>query len=104
MTVTESEDVPPAPVHESVKVLVLLRAAVASLPDIPLEPLQASEAVQLVAFVVLHVSIDVAPVLIDIGLAVRSTVGAAGGGGVEPFTVTVTERWVVPPPPVQLRL
>ena len=90
---------PPAPVHESVKVLELLKAAVDSLPELAFDPDQAPEAAQLVAFVDDHDSIDVPFALIDSGLALRSTVGAGGGG--EPLTVTVALFDVVPPAPVQ---
>jgi hypothetical protein len=54
-----------------------------------------------VALVEDQVSADVCPESIEAGLADRLTVGGAGGGG-EPLTVTVTDCWTLPPPPVQL--
>ena len=47
---------PPAPVQVSVKFEFAVRAAVVCDPDIALVPLHAPDAVQLVAFVALHVS------------------------------------------------
>jgi hypothetical protein len=59
-----------------------------------LAPLQPFDAVQLVALVVLQVSVEVPPLATDAGLAVRATVGAG-------TTVTVTLFDADPPEPVQ---
>jgi hypothetical protein len=70
-------------------------AAVVNVPDVDFVPVHAPDAVQLVAFVVDHVSFDVPPEATDIGDAEKVSVGA-----VEDVTLTVTERVVVPPDPV----
>ncbi len=69
-------------------------------------PLQPPEAVQEVAFVEDHVIVERAPLATVVGFAEIVTVGAAGGGGggVEDVTVTVAERAVLPPDPVQVRV
>jgi hypothetical protein len=59
-------------------------------------PDQAPEAVQAVAFVALQSKVEVAPLAMLLGVAVRVTVGA----GV--FTVTVADCFDVPPVPVQV--
>jgi hypothetical protein len=69
---------PPAPVQVSVNVLFAVRAAEAALPDIAFEPVQAPDAVQLVASIELHVSMVVAPLATVVGLADNATVGAGG--------------------------
>jgi hypothetical protein len=62
-----------------------------------LAPLQPPEAVQAVALVELHVSVEVPPAATDCGLALRVTSGA------DP-TATVTDAgMLVPPGPVQVR-
>ena len=58
-------------------------------------PLHTPEAVQVVAFVVDHVSVLEPPMETLVGFAVKLTVGKAGA-----FTETVTDRLVVPPTPV----
>jgi hypothetical protein len=52
---------PPAPVQDSVKDVVDCNAAVASEPDVALLPDHPPPAVQLVALVLLQVSVEVAP-------------------------------------------
>lgn len=59
-------------------------------------PLQPPEAVQLVAFVEDHASIELPPEFTVVGFALKVTVGAAALP-----TVTVTFFDVVPPAPVQ---
>ena len=71
-----------------------------SLPEVALLPDQAPEAVQAVALPDDQVSVLLSPALIEAGVALRLTVGAAGALA----TVTVTERLVVPCAPVQLRV
>jgi hypothetical protein len=102
-TLTDRVVEPPGPVHWSVNVLFEFSAGVCSLPEVAFVPLHAPEAVQLVAFVLLHVSVDRPPAVTDVGLAERLTVGAPGVGvgvGEVELTVTETERLAVPPAPV----
>jgi hypothetical protein len=81
--------------------VVLLSAAVDSLPLVALLPVHPPEAVQLVASVVDQVSIAVPFGATVPGSASNVTVGSGGG---EPFTITLTERCSAPPAPVQRRL
>jgi hypothetical protein len=62
-------------------------------PETALLPLQEPFAVQLVAFVELHVRVDVAPLKTVIGEAASVTVGTPE----EDETVTVTEALLLPP-------
>jgi hypothetical protein len=98
VTVTVRLLVPPGPVHVNVKSDVAFSAAVGSLPLTAFAPDHASEAVQLVAFVALQVSVDAWPLVTVAGFAVRVIAGA----GV--LTVTVTLLLALPPGPVQERL
>ena len=82
--------------------MVVVCAAVDSLPEVALAPDQPPEAVQDVAFAEDQVSVDVPPLATAAGFAVSDTVGAGGGGG-EPDTVTVTDELALPSGPVQLR-
>jgi hypothetical protein len=102
VTVAEALWVPPDPVQERLKMLVLVNAPVDWLPDVALPPDQPPEALQEVAFVEDHVSVEDAPLATDVGFAAIDTVGACGGGGV-PETVTAADVLAVPPEPVQLR-
>ncbi len=61
-------------------------------------PDQAPDAVQDVAFVALQVNVDVAPLAMLVGLALRLTVGAVV------FTETVADCVALPPGPVQFRV
>jgi hypothetical protein len=74
----------------------LLNAPVISFPDGPRAPFHAPEAVQLVTLVELHVSCELPFGLTVSGFAVSVSVGAPGAAD----TFTVTERLVLPPPPV----
>ena len=98
VTVVDSVSEPPAPLQASVKVLLTVKAPVDSEPDVAFEPLQAPLAVQLVALVDDHVSVELPPGATGLGLALIVTVG------VVLVTVTVTEASVVPPLPVQLKV
>jgi len=90
---------PPLPVHESVKVLVVaVSEPVDAFPLVALLPLQPPPAVQLVVFVEDHVRVDAAPLVTVVGLAEMVTVGGCAWIGAEP-TVTVTEPCAVPPDP-----
>ena len=81
VTVTDALDcaVPPAPVHASVKVAVA-DGVTDAVPVVPLVPLQPPDAVQDDASVEDHVSVLLAPELIDVGLATTETVGAGVAG------------------------
>ena len=50
-------------------------------PDTALVPLQAPEAIQVSALVVLQVSVEELPELTEVGLALKFRVGEAGGAG-----------------------
>ena len=76
VTVTDLEVVPPVPVQAKVYVLLLVKAPVDCEPEIVFEPLQAPEAVQLVALEELQLSVDEPPEEIEVGEAVKVTVGA----------------------------
>ena len=64
-------------------------------PDVPLVPVQPPDAVQLVAFVELHVNVDVLPDVMLLGAADNVTVGAG-------TTVTLAVCAAEPPVPLQL--
>jgi hypothetical protein len=103
VTVADALCAPLAPVQVRLKVLLLVSAPDDSLPEVALVPDQPPEAVQDVASVEDHVSVDDAPLVTLFGFAASDTVGTAGGGG-EPTTVTVVDALAVPPDPVQERL
>jgi hypothetical protein len=95
VTVTDWLSLPPLPVHESVYVVVADSAGVACVPFVALAPVQPPEAMQLVAFVELQVSIAVPPFAMLVGLALNVTVG------VEPAD-TVTLWLALPPVPLHV--
>ncbi len=66
-------------------------------PLVALLPDHAPDAVQLVALVVLHASVELPPLATAVGLAARVTLGAAGAS----LTVTETLLVILPPAPVQ---
>ena len=66
------------------------------LPLIGAPPFQPPEDVQELAFVLDHVSVDVCPAVMTVGLAVIRTVGELAAA-----TLTVALLFVVPPAPVQ---
>jgi hypothetical protein len=103
VTVADALAVPPDPVQESENVLEPANAPVDWLLEVALGPTpHAPEEVQDAAFVEDQVSIEDAPLAIDVGFAESDTVGTGGGGGV-PDTVTVAEALTLPPEPVQVR-
>src|SRR5262245_7341245 len=71
-------------------------------PDRALAPDQPPPAVQLVALLDDHVTVDDPPVATLSGLAASVTVGAGGGG--DAVTATVTDAPADPPVPVQARV
>jgi hypothetical protein len=91
---------PPDPAHTSVYVVLAVNALVVELPDVALLPVQPPDAVQLVALVDDHVSLEVPPAATDVGDADSVAVGAV------PTVPTVTVRGAVfhPPAPVQVSL
>jgi len=92
---------PPAPEHVKPKSIPSARGPTCALPDVALVPLQPPEAVQLVAFVELQVSVGVPLVATEVGLAERVTVGAGVDPPPPPVTVTVADCCAEPPPPEQ---
>jgi hypothetical protein len=75
LTATVREELPPGPAQVSVKSLVAVSAALASLPLSGLLPLQAPEAVQVVASLALQTRFVAEPFWISVGWAVRLTAG-----------------------------
>lgn len=75
--------------------VLVVRAPVLTLPFKACGPLHAPLAVQLVALLLLQLSVLLDPLLILAGVAVRLT---AGGG----TTVTVADWLALPPGPVQV--
>ena len=94
MTVADALAVPPDPVQERLNVLVLVSAAVDSLPPAGgvLAPDQPPEAVQAVAFVEDQVSVEDPPLATDAGFAASDTVCTGGGEG------STAELSALPPP------
>ena len=88
LTVVDWLVVLPAPVQERVKVELVVRLPVDPEPEVDLFPDHAPDAVQEVALVEYHVRVDAVPDVIEVGLAVRETVGA----GVTPVPTVVPER------------
>ncbi len=78
ITVTEAflATEPPLPVHVSVYVCAALNAPVLCVPDVALLPLHPPDAVQLIAFVAVHISWAAAPDCTLVGDAVNVSVGA----------------------------
>jgi hypothetical protein len=68
--------VPPSPVHVRVKLLLAVRGALVSVPEVGRAPLHAPEALQLVALVELQVKFVTPPLSTTVGLALMLTVGA----------------------------
>jgi hypothetical protein len=77
--------------------LFAVSALVDSEPVSPLVPLQPPVAVHELASVDVHDSVEVPPLAIDAGLAVKLTVGAGGG-----VTVTDAVALALPTAPVQV--
>jgi hypothetical protein len=73
--VRDALEVPLDPVQEIVNVLVLVSALMVWVPEVDLAPAHPPEAVQDVALVDDHVSVKEPPLVIDVGFAVRDTVG-----------------------------
>lgn len=71
-------------------------------PEVGLLPVHAPLAVQAVALLELHESVELAPFATILGVALRETDGAGTGGGVGLTTDTVTELLAAPLAPAQL--
>jgi hypothetical protein len=95
-TVADCDALPPAPVQVSVNVVFAFNAPVDCEPLTARFPLQPPLAVHEVALVADHVSVALLPAVIDEGLAVKVTVGAAADA------VTVAVCDALPPGPVQV--
>jgi hypothetical protein len=96
-TVADWLALPPVPVHAIPYAALAVRAPVDCEPLIALVPDQAPEPVQDVAFVAVHVKVELRPLAIELGLAEIEMVGAGE------LTDTVADCVAVPPVPVQLR-
>jgi hypothetical protein len=98
LTETTAEDCaePPLPAHDRLNVDVEASAPVDCEPLGAFEPPHAPDAVQLVAFVELQVSVEAPPEDTDVGFAVIETVGASCE------TIAVVEVSLVPPGPVHV--
>ena len=94
VTVADCDVEPPVPEQLSVYVPFAVNAPVLCVPDVALLPVQPPDAVQLVAFVELHVSVEEPPDAMLIGDAANVTVGT---GAID--TVAVCD--VEPPVPEQ---
>ena len=88
--------VPPVPVQANEYDALAVRALVLCVPLVALVPIQAPEALQEVALVALHVSVDVPPLAIEVGFADSVTFGAG-----TTVTVAVTTL-LMPPVPLQV--
>jgi hypothetical protein len=82
---------PPAPSHRIVNVESAVSAALSSLPDAALLPLQAPEATQAVALVDDQLRVVRAPEATLVGFAAKLTVGTGTGDGGGGVVVTVTD-------------
>ena len=76
LTVADAFALPAAPVQVRVKLLLAVSAPVDWLPEVALVPDQSPEAVHEVALVEDQVSVEDAPLVTDVGLAVSDTVGS----------------------------
>ena len=98
VTVADCAALPPAPVQASVYVAFALSAPVDWEPLVAWLPDQPPEALQEVAFVVVQVKVELPPLTMELGLAVRLTVGA----GVAEVTEIVAAWVALPPAPVHV--
>jgi len=98
VTVVDWAAVPPAPLQVSEYVEFADSAPVDREPLTGSLPDHAPEAVQDVAFAADQVRVELLPLITELGLAFRVTVGAGD------FTDTVADCAALPPAPVQVRL
>jgi hypothetical protein len=97
-TVADCAAEPPAPVHVSVYLVVAVSAAVLWEPLVSFEPIQPPDAVQAVALLDDQTKDAALPRVIELGLALKLTVGAGA------LTETVADCAALPPVPVQVRV
>jgi hypothetical protein len=90
--------VPPRPEQARVYVASAARTPVDCVPLTGLLPDQAPEATHDVAFTAFHLSVELVPLAIVLGVAVMLIVGAVD------FTEMVTDWVALPPAPVQVRV
>jgi hypothetical protein len=86
VTVADCVAEPPAPVHASVYLVVVVSAAVFCEPLVASEPLQPPDAAQEVASVEDHVNVEAAPLASVLGVAPKLTVAVGVAA-----TVTVAD-------------
>jgi hypothetical protein len=96
VTVADCDAEPPVPLQVRVKLVFAVSDAVACEPLVALVPLQPPDAVHEVALVADQVKVEVAPLSMVLGLALRVTAGAAL------VTETVADCVALPPLPVQV--
>jgi len=101
VTVADALALPPAPVHVIENALLATIAPLAWLPELPSVPDHAPEALHVVAFVDVQLSVDTPPLGTEGGSARSETVGAGGGGG-SAFTITCADVLALPPGPVHV--
>jgi hypothetical protein len=97
-TVADCAAEPPAPAHVSMYLVVAVSAAVLWEPLVGFEPLQPPEAVQEVALLDDQTRDAALPPVIELGLALKLTLGAGA------LTETVADCAALPPVPVQVRV
>jgi hypothetical protein len=78
-TVVDCSAVPPAPVQDNVKLALAVSVPVDCEPLTPFEPDHAPEAVQAAAFAVDQLKVEALPLVMELGLAEKLTVGAGVG-------------------------
>lgn len=98
VTVADCVALPPVPVQANVYVALLVRAPMDCDPLIDLLPLHCPDAVQDDALVDDHDRVELLPLAMLLGLALKLTVGAGE------LTVTVADCAALPPAPVQVRV
>lgn len=92
---TEAEVLPPEPVHERVKVELVVRLPVDAVPLVNCVPVHAPDAVQVEASTVDQLSVELPPLATAVGLADSVTVGAP----LLPPLLLIDEGAALDPPP-----
>ena len=77
--------------------VVVVKAGVVKVPEVGFVPAQPPDAMHDAAFVDVHVKTDVAPLAIEVGLALKERVG----GSCAAATLTIADLDVVPLGPLQ---
>lgn len=99
VTVTDRTTLPPAPLHVSVYIPVLVNASSVCMPLVVFVPLHALLAAQVVASVLDQVNVVDSLYAIMAGFALMVTVGISGAS-----TVIVTDSLALPPLPLQVKV